>query len=45
MADGPEWARLTDQEVVLLARGGREAAYRELDHGGTRDPIAVPEQN
>ena len=26
----PEWARLTDQEVVLLARAGREAAYREL---------------
>ena len=30
MAEGPEWARLADQEVVLLARGGREAAYREL---------------
>jgi RNA polymerase sigma-70 factor, ECF subfamily len=30
MAEGPEWLRLTDQEVVLLARGGREAAYREL---------------
>jgi RNA polymerase sigma-70 factor, ECF subfamily len=30
MAEGPEWGRLTDQEVVLLARGGREAAYREL---------------
>ena len=30
MAEGPEWPRLTDQEVVLLARGGREAAYREL---------------
>ncbi|HEX2220802.1 MAG TPA: sigma-70 family RNA polymerase sigma factor [Gemmatimonadales bacterium] len=30
MAEAPEWARLTDQEVVLLARGGREAAYREL---------------
>lgn len=30
MAEGPEWAQLTDQEVVLLARGGREAAYREL---------------
>jgi RNA polymerase sigma-70 factor, ECF subfamily len=30
MAEGPEWTRLTDQEVVLLARGGREAAYREL---------------
>ena len=30
MAEVPEWARLTDQEVVLLARSGREAAYREL---------------
>jgi RNA polymerase sigma-70 factor, ECF subfamily len=30
MAETPEWARLSDQEVVLLARGGREAAYREL---------------
>jgi RNA polymerase sigma-70 factor (ECF subfamily) len=30
MVEGSEWARLTDQEVVLLARGGREAAYREL---------------
>jgi RNA polymerase sigma-70 factor (ECF subfamily) len=30
MPEGPEWSRLTDQEVVLLARGGREAAYREL---------------
>ena len=30
MAEAPEWVRLTDQEVVLLARGGREAAYREL---------------
>ncbi|HET6578448.1 MAG TPA: sigma-70 family RNA polymerase sigma factor [Gemmatimonadales bacterium] len=30
MADLPEWARLSDQEVVLLARAGREAAYREL---------------
>ena len=30
MADTPEWARLSDQEVVLLARSGREAAYREL---------------
>jgi RNA polymerase sigma-70 factor (ECF subfamily) len=30
MPEGPEWPRLTDQEVVLLARGGREAAYREL---------------
>jgi RNA polymerase sigma-70 factor (ECF subfamily) len=26
----PEWSRLSDQEVVLLARAGREAAYREL---------------
>ena len=30
MADEPEWARLTDQEIVLLARAGREVAYREL---------------
>jgi RNA polymerase sigma-70 factor, ECF subfamily len=30
MAEGPDWVRLTDQEVVLLARSGREAAYREL---------------
>jgi RNA polymerase sigma-70 factor (ECF subfamily) len=30
MAEGPDWIRLTDQEVVLLARSGREAAYREL---------------
>jgi RNA polymerase sigma-70 factor, ECF subfamily len=30
VADTPEWARLTDQEVVLMARAGREAAYREL---------------
>ena len=30
MADRPDWARLTDQEVVLQARAGREAAYREL---------------
>jgi RNA polymerase sigma-70 factor, ECF subfamily len=30
MPSGPEWARLGDQEVVLLARGGQEAAYREL---------------
>jgi len=30
MPDGPDWPRLTDQEVVLLARSGREAAYREL---------------
>src|SRR6266581_429405 len=30
MPSGPEWARLSDQEVVLLARGGQEAAYREL---------------
>ncbi|HEY7482451.1 MAG TPA: sigma-70 family RNA polymerase sigma factor [Gemmatimonadales bacterium] len=30
MAEGPDWIRLTDQEVVLLARSGREPAYREL---------------
>jgi RNA polymerase sigma-70 factor, ECF subfamily len=30
MAEAPDWPRLSDQEVVLLARGGREAAYREL---------------
>jgi RNA polymerase sigma-70 factor (ECF subfamily) len=30
MAEGPDWVRLTDQEVVLLARSGRETAYREL---------------
>ncbi|HEY7637420.1 MAG TPA: sigma-70 family RNA polymerase sigma factor [Gemmatimonadales bacterium] len=30
MASGPEWVRLSDQEVVLSARAGREAAYREL---------------
>ena len=30
MADAPEWVRLSDQEVVLMARAGREAAYREL---------------
>jgi RNA polymerase sigma-70 factor, ECF subfamily len=30
VTDAPEWARLTDQEVVLLARSGRQAAYREL---------------
>ena len=30
MADTPEWIRLSDQEVVLMARAGREAAYREL---------------
>ena len=30
MASAAEWATLTDQQVVLLARGGREAAYREL---------------
>ena len=30
MADTPEWVRLSDQEVVLAARAGREAAYREL---------------
>jgi RNA polymerase sigma-70 factor (ECF subfamily) len=26
----PEWAALTDQEVVLRARSGQESAYREL---------------
>jgi RNA polymerase sigma-70 factor (ECF subfamily) len=30
VADTPEWVRLNDQEVVLMARAGREAAYREL---------------
>jgi RNA polymerase sigma-70 factor (ECF subfamily) len=30
VADTPEWVRLSDQEVVLMARNGREAAYREL---------------
>jgi RNA polymerase sigma-70 factor (ECF subfamily) len=30
LASGPEWVRLSDQEVVLSARAGREAAYREL---------------
>ena len=30
MADTPEWVRLSDQDVVLMARAGREAAYREL---------------
>ncbi len=31
MPEGPvEWARLSDQEVVTLARSGREQAYREL---------------
>jgi RNA polymerase sigma-70 factor, ECF subfamily len=30
MPEAPEWPRLTDQEVVLLARSGREPAYREL---------------
>jgi RNA polymerase sigma-70 factor, ECF subfamily len=30
VAETPEWVRLSDQEVVLLARAGREAAYREL---------------
>jgi RNA polymerase sigma-70 factor (ECF subfamily) len=30
MLEALEWPRLTDQEVVLLARSGREAAYREL---------------
>jgi RNA polymerase sigma-70 factor, ECF subfamily len=30
LVSGPEWTRLSDQEVVLIARAGREAAYREL---------------
>jgi RNA polymerase sigma-70 factor (ECF subfamily) len=30
VTDTPEWAALSDQQVVLIARGGREAAYREL---------------
>jgi RNA polymerase sigma-70 factor, ECF subfamily len=30
VADTPELVGLTDQQVVLLARGGREPAYREL---------------
>jgi RNA polymerase sigma-70 factor, ECF subfamily len=30
LVSGPQWARLSDQEVVLIARAGREAAYREL---------------
>ncbi len=30
MPRGPEWVQLTDQEVVLHARAGQEAAYREL---------------
>ena len=30
MADGPDLVSLSDQEVVALARDGREAAYREL---------------
>jgi RNA polymerase sigma-70 factor, ECF subfamily len=30
VADTPEWVRLSDQEVVLMARAGREPAYREL---------------
>jgi RNA polymerase sigma-70 factor, ECF subfamily len=30
VADTSEWVRLSDQEVVLMARAGREAAYREL---------------
>ena len=30
MPKGPEWAALTDQEVVLQARAGLETAYREL---------------
>ena len=30
MPEESDWPRLTDQEVVLLARAGQEAAYREL---------------
>ena len=30
MADTPEWVRLSDQEVVALARAGKESGYREL---------------
>ncbi|MBA3521941.1 MAG: helix-turn-helix domain-containing protein, partial [Gemmatimonadales bacterium] len=30
MAEVPGWVQLTDQEVVLRARAGHEAAYREL---------------
>lgn len=30
MADRPDLAAMSDQDVVLLARDGREAAYREL---------------
>ncbi|MBA3344860.1 MAG: sigma-70 family RNA polymerase sigma factor [Gemmatimonadales bacterium] len=30
MAEVPGWVQLTDQEVVLRARAGQEAAYREL---------------
>jgi RNA polymerase sigma-70 factor, ECF subfamily len=30
MAEAADWAGLTDQEVVLQACAGREAAYREL---------------
>jgi RNA polymerase sigma-70 factor (ECF subfamily) len=30
VAEPIEWARLSDQEVVLQAREGRQAAYREL---------------
>jgi RNA polymerase sigma-70 factor (ECF subfamily) len=30
LVSGPQWTRLSDQEVVLIARAGREAAYREL---------------
>jgi RNA polymerase sigma-70 factor, ECF subfamily len=29
-SSGPEWASLSDQDVVLRARSGQEAAYREL---------------
>jgi len=30
VVEARDWPRLTDQEVVVLARAGREAAYREL---------------
>jgi RNA polymerase sigma-70 factor (ECF subfamily) len=41
VTDAPEWARLTDQEVVLLARSGREAAYRELNRRYERPVFAL----
>jgi len=30
VSSGPDWPRRSDQEVVIQARAGREAAYREL---------------